>query len=329
MSFATLFATLFSILSLIFFIRIVGYTAVIKLSFFELIQLYLFMVPRIILFTMPFSFFIALTTTLFRLSKESETTVIFALGYSPKKMTNFFFKISLIISVFLVIDAMVLLPLISKQMYKKFINYKKVEAKLNIKATEFGQKYGDWLVYINVKNGENDYRDIVMFKNGKDRGGDSFIIAKSAKLNKESSYLEFRLKDGKVYNFSEKKLEEITYGGLRINMPTKIMNFKTSQIVEYWAIAFKDTKRFYDLVIYLLISLFPFLSFKIAFMIGLVHSREYGVNIYPKIFYTIGGYLILGYLIGKFQIFSFFALFIFAFYIFAQIVFNKKVLTRY
>jgi len=276
---------------------------------------------------MPFSYFIALTTTLFRLSKESETTVIFALGYSPKKLSKFFFKISLIISFFLIINSLVLVPLISKQMYKKFINHKKIEAKLNIKATEFGQKYGEWLVYINQKVAENDYKNIVMFK--KSEKGDTFIIAKEAKLNKEPLYLEFKLQDGKVYNFSKNELEEITYNGLRINMPTKIMDFKTSQIIEYWAVAMKEKNRFYDLIMYLLTSLFPLLSFQLAFMIGLVHSREYGVNIYPKIFYTIGGYLVLGYLIGKLKILSIFLVFILLFYLFSRTVFTKKVLTRY
>ena len=320
--------TLFAILSLIFFIRIVGYTAVIKLDFWELLKRYLFMVPRIILFTMPFSFFIALATTLFRLSKESETTVIFALSYSPNRLSKFFFKVSLILSLFLLLNALIFVPIISKQMYKKFINYKMIEAKLNIKATEFGQKYGEWLVFINKKIAENDYKNAIMFKKTLD-SGDNFIIADKAKLNKEKSYLEFKLTNGRVYNIKANELEDIKYNKLSINMPAKTTEFKSSQIIEYWAIASKEKNRFYDLIMYLLTSLFPFLSYKLAFMIGLVHARDYDINIYPKIFYVIGGYLFLGYLIGKFQVLSLFLLFTIIFYLFSTTMFKKRVLTRY
>ncbi len=319
---------LFSILSLVFFIRIVGYTAIIKLSLWELIKLYLYMVPRIILFTMPFSFFIALTTTFFNLSKESETTVIFALGYSPKKIADFFFYIALFLSIFLIFNSLVLVPLISKQMYKKFITYKKVEAKLNIKATEFGQSYGDWMVYINRKEGDKIYKNVVLF-NKKSKEGENFIFADSANLSKKPTHLEFKLKEGKVFNYSKNELEEIEYRGLSLNMQTEFLKFKTSEILEYWLKAFTDKRRFYDLILYLISSLFPLLTYKFAFSIGIVNSRDVNINVYPRIFLVIFGYLTIGYLVGQLLSFLLFFGFVILTYIVATIRFNRKVLTRY
>ena len=61
-SFANLFATLFVIMSVVFFIQIARITSFIEISGSELIKLYLFMLPRILIFTIPIAFFTALAT---------------------------------------------------------------------------------------------------------------------------------------------------------------------------------------------------------------------------------------------------------------------------
>ena len=50
-TFASLFATLFLIMSIVFFIQIARITSYIEITFLELFKLYMFMLPRVLLFT--------------------------------------------------------------------------------------------------------------------------------------------------------------------------------------------------------------------------------------------------------------------------------------
>ncbi|MFW5625189.1 MAG: hypothetical protein ACOCMW_05310, partial [Campylobacter hyointestinalis] len=52
-TFISLFATLFLIMSIVFFLQIARITSYIEISFVELLKLYLFMIPKILLFTVP------------------------------------------------------------------------------------------------------------------------------------------------------------------------------------------------------------------------------------------------------------------------------------
>lgn len=76
-TFASLFATLFLIMSIVFFIQIARITSYIEITFLELFKLYMFMLPRVLLFTLPIAFFSSLALMFFRLSRENESIVLF------------------------------------------------------------------------------------------------------------------------------------------------------------------------------------------------------------------------------------------------------------
>jgi lipopolysaccharide export system permease protein len=86
--FSSLFFILFFITSVVFFIKLTAMTAIIKMNFLELGTLYIYLLPRTLIYTLPLTFFIALCITLFNLSKENETIVLFTLGYNPKKIAT-------------------------------------------------------------------------------------------------------------------------------------------------------------------------------------------------------------------------------------------------
>ena len=54
----SLFLTLFLIVSIVFFINIARITSYVEISFLEFIKLYSFLLPQILLFTLPISFFV-------------------------------------------------------------------------------------------------------------------------------------------------------------------------------------------------------------------------------------------------------------------------------
>ena len=61
--FLSIFLPLFAIASVIFLIKLATYTAVIQLSIWEMSKLYFFVLPEVLFFTLPISFFTAAATT--------------------------------------------------------------------------------------------------------------------------------------------------------------------------------------------------------------------------------------------------------------------------
>ena len=126
-SFASLFSTLFIIMSIVFFLQIARITSFIEINFSELVKLYLFMLPRILIFTVPIAFFVALSISLFRLSKENETIVIFTIGYATRKIALFFGISAVLCSLALLFVSLFMMP-IAENLKDNFIDYKKISA---------------------------------------------------------------------------------------------------------------------------------------------------------------------------------------------------------
>ena len=108
-TFVSIFFTLFFMASIILFIRISKITSVIKLDFFELGKLYIYMLPNILMYTLPVTFFIGIVISLFKMSKENEMTVLFSLGYSPRKIAKFYFRFSFLITIALLLNSIFLI----------------------------------------------------------------------------------------------------------------------------------------------------------------------------------------------------------------------------
>ena len=66
-TFASLFSTLFLIMSIVFFIQIARITSYIEISFGELFKLYSFMLPRVLLFVVKVLLFLRLVAHQIRL----------------------------------------------------------------------------------------------------------------------------------------------------------------------------------------------------------------------------------------------------------------------
>ena len=79
-TFFPIFLGLFFITSIIFLVKIASLTSIITINFIELFTLYAYVIPQIIFYTMPISFFISLVITLSKLASEYELTVITSFG---------------------------------------------------------------------------------------------------------------------------------------------------------------------------------------------------------------------------------------------------------
>ncbi|MBS9782432.1 MAG: LptF/LptG family permease [Arcobacter sp.] len=270
LSFFPIFLALYFITSVIFLVKIASLTSVITIDFFELFKLYSFVVPQIIFFTMPISFFISLVITLSRLSSEYELTVITSFGLNPLKILKIFLPITFILSCFLLVVSLGLIPK-TKYLTKQFISLKKKEANFNIKASEFGQKFGDWLIYIQEKDG-NIYKNIKLFKTKKDK--EQFILSKTAVLKNDKGDLSFKLDDGKAFYITKAEINQINFDEMYINdtiRDDKLRVFSSSLI--YWLDRFKRNADFDDFSFFVLTSIFPLISLFLVVTFGYFNPR--------------------------------------------------------
>ena len=293
-TFASLFSTLFLIMSIVFFIQIARITSYIEISFGELFKLYSFMLPRVLLFVVPIAFFVSLAMTLFRLSKENESIVIFTLGGSPNKIARFFLAFSALLSAALLVVAIVMIP-IAAQLNANFIDYKKTVAKLNLKPTQFGQKFSDWMVYVGSESEDKNgtiYKDIVMF-NPFVKDSQRLITAKNAKIINVGQSVELSLNEGKMYDIRDEIYHHSSFKSMKIRTAQSEEISDVGSIKEYWMDAASSDKRRKDLSTYVLVALFPLASTLFAISLGIVTYRYEKGMVYVGTFGVLFGYFTL------------------------------------
>ena len=277
--FFSIFTPLFAIAAVIFLVKLATYTAVIQLSIFEMFKLFLFVLPELLFYTLPITFFVAAVLALFKLSNDNEIIIIFALGIHPKKLLRVLFKPALFLSIVLAFNFFFIFPH-AKTLSKNFIKYKKSEAKFNLSASEFGHKFGEWLLYIGKANKNGTYENVVLF-NKKEAGEEVLIDAKHAKIINDKGILRLKLTNGEGYNYSQEKFTQLNFKTMFINdtMSVDLNKYKTA--VEYWE---EEEKK---LITNILLSSFPVVGLFLVLSIGIVHVRHQKAKVYLYMFLGI------------------------------------------
>ncbi|MGB5867454.1 MAG: LptF/LptG family permease [Arcobacteraceae bacterium] len=269
-TFFPIFLTLYTITSIIFLVKIASLTSVIQINFLELIELYSYSVPTILFYTLPISIFVALVLTLSKLSSEYELIVLTSFGLNPIKILKLFFP-TLLLSAFLLL--LLSLALIPKADYMKstFLDTKKTEAQFNIKASEYGQAFGNWLIYVNEED-KGKYKDIVLFE--QNLLTDTFIISDYATMNNQGSSLSLNLDTGKAFKITD-TINQIDFKKMIINNEIKqSSNINTLEdLIAYWEDIFNDRAKSSDFIFYVLASIFSIISMFFAIYIGYYNPR--------------------------------------------------------
>ena len=328
-TFASLFSTLFLIMSIVFFIQIARITSYIEISFGELFKLYSFMLPRVLLFVVPIAFFVSLAMTLFRLSKENESIVIFTLGGSPNKIARFFLAFSAILSAALLVIAIVMIP-IAAQLNANFIDYKKTVAKLNLKPTQFGQKFSDWMVYVGSEIEDSNgttYKDIVMF-NPFVKDSQRLITAKNAKITNVNQSIELSLNEGKMYDIKDEIYHQSNFKSMKIRTTQNEEISDVGSIKEYWMEASSSNKRKKDFSTYVLVALFPLARTLFAISLGIVTYRYEKGMVYVGTFGVLFGYFTLIMLFSSKPVLAI-PLIFFVFLLAGVLLYKAKITRRY
>jgi len=318
--FISIFMPLFAIASVIFSIKLATYTAVIQISLYDMAKLYLFVLPEILFYTLPISFFVAATLSLFKLSNDNEIVVLFSLGIKPSFIIKTMAKPALLLSTLLIFDFFILFPH-AKVLSSNFVSYKKSEAKFNLSASEFGHSFGDWLLYLGEDNNNGTYSKVFLFNKKEEE--EILISAQTAEVINDSGILRLRLTDGEGYSYSKDKFSQINFKTMLINSAMKTSLRKYEKPLEYWMSGSDTKKKKRMFITDIVLSLFPILSLFLVAGIGIVHARHQKSRIYLYLF--LGVVLFYGATFGLQKALGFYTIpFIILTWTVATYIFYKK-----
>jgi len=279
--FVSIFMPLFAIASVIFSIKLATYTAVIQLSLLDMGKLYMFVLPEILFYTLPISFFVAATLSLFKLSNDNEMVVLFSLGIKPNFIIKTLLKPALLLSTLLAFNFFILFPH-AKVLSSNFVSYKKSEAKFNLSASEFGHSFGDWLLYLGEDSADGTYSKVFLFNKKKEE--EILISAQSAELMNDSGILRLKLKNGEGYSYSKDNFSQINFQTMLINSTMKTSLKEYKKPLDYWLSKGNQKKKKRMFITDTLLSLFPILSLFLVASIGIVHARHQKSRVYLYLF---------------------------------------------
>jgi lipopolysaccharide export system permease protein len=284
--FLSIFLPLFAIASVIFLIKLAAYTAIIQLTIWEMTKLYIFILPQLLFYTLPITFFIAATLSLFKLSNDNEIIVLFSLGIKPFFIVRTFFWPALLLSVVMFFNFLIIDPH-TTVLSKNFISYKKSEAKFNLSASEFGNSFGDWLLYLGKKNKDGTFEKVFLFN--KKQKEEILIAAKKAEIINDAGILRLKLTEGEGYSYSTEKFSQINFHTMMINDTMKADLINYQKPLAYWLDnkAYSSGRKKHLLIRNSLMSLFPLVTLFLVVSFGVVHARHQKSKIYLFLFLSI------------------------------------------
>jgi lipopolysaccharide export system permease protein len=269
--FFQLFTILYAITSIIFLVKIATDTSLLKITFLDLGFMYLMQMPLIIFFAAPISFFAAATINLVRFSLDSELVVLFSIGVSPNQIVQIYLKVAALISATLLVLSLGVIP-ITQQLFFEFISIKKYEAKLNVKSTEFGQSFGEWLLFVNDAK-DNLYKDVVMMSLKGSNDQVKFITSESTEIDKIDNIFTMKLKDGDVNLIGDDKLNLIQFDTMHLNDIYNYQKFSFLDIKDYWKRINTTGHVKRDFISYVLVSIFPIVMIFMIMVLGVMNPR--------------------------------------------------------
>jgi lipopolysaccharide export system permease protein len=293
LQFFSIFLALIAIASVVFLIKLSSYTAVIKLTFLELLKLYVFVLPELLIFTIPITFFITAVLTLYKFSTDNEMIVMFALGIKPGYIIKVLAFPALLLSLIMLFNTIVLIPH-TKVLSKNFIVYKKQEAQFNLSASEFGHNFNNWLLYIGKSDEKGQYQDILLFR--KDKKEEILVGADHAEVLTQKGIFKLMLTSGQGYSYSEESLTQIDFETMHINNIMTEDYYTYRNTIDYWLHPHWRDYKIKKFVTHGLLALFPLVSLFTILSIGILHTRHQKGHVY--LFLAVATLLYIGLVFG-------------------------------
>jgi len=271
-----IFLPFFSILSIVYIIRISILSQKITLNAGEIIELFGFFLPDIIFYTLPLSFIAAVTATLMKLSEDYELIALFSFGLTPMKLLKIFILPALLFSTLMLIISLHTIPQ-STLAYKLFKEKKNMEAKLTITPNRLGQKFGDYMVFLEDK-GEEMYHNLVLFATD-NKEKRVIVIADQGHMENNHSQFVLTLYHGTGDTFLPHTIKSVTYDTMRIYNYTQ-NHINIPWLSRGWSQIWTNKNDMAFFIYNIFLSLSPLLILGAIVAFSIIHPRYQRSGIY-------------------------------------------------
>lgn len=297
------FFILFFISSIILVLNIAVLTNGVKLNLSDLLTLYYYGIPANIFFVISLTFYSACVLGLSKLSYDSEMLVFFSLGYSPRDIIRALLPLCILVCFVLLMFSFVMTPA-HKNAYRNFIAFKTAQIDVNLKPGDFGQKIGEWLVYVDSKLGANEYGGLVLYADtsateASTQVNENFIVAKRGIIKNENGVIELMLFDGEVFFYDRDLLQRAEFSEMIVRNFLQDSNFEVQNLYDYWRSAFEgDDKQLKRLSQSLNTSFLPLVSIFFILFFGIKNPRFHKNYAYFYVLGSGGAYLLMMYFLS-------------------------------
>ncbi|MDR1451906.1 MAG: LptF/LptG family permease [Helicobacteraceae bacterium] len=273
--FFPLFGALFLIATMVSFVQLSAMTAVVKITFLEMSLLYLGQLPQLLLYILPIAFFAGLIAEMSRLSGDLEMIALFSLKADAWRVMRPFVPLAIALASGLLVLGLVVAPK-AQYLQKAALFGKQDDAQINIRAGEFGQRFGDWLLFVGARDGDDKYRDIALYSRSDSQNAGFFVLAKNADVTNDRGVLRLNLRDGRGYEVGEDRIRQLNYDAMALNETGRIRSLEYSGVLQHWLKAKTSRITARELVWAALAVIFTIVS-PIAATIG-VYSPRFAKN---------------------------------------------------
>ncbi len=266
------FTPFFLVVSLVYIIQLSVLSSKVNMGASDLLQLFAYMLPEIFFYTVPVSFIAALANTFGYLSSENELVALSSLGYTPKRILSFILPTLILFTLLLLTISVLLYPQM-RQKFNEFKRHKIAEATLKIIPNKLSQSFGNYHVFVQHKDNNDTYKDVILYYQGKN-GSYQLFIAKRGKIENNGKRFSLILYDGIGETSNPKKIESLQYKQLNLYQYPHNTYSVIDTSIEYWEKAKEDRGRRGELLYLLFISLSLLLSFGIVASMTFYNPRH-------------------------------------------------------
>lgn len=259
------------VVSIVFIIQISVLSSKVNLEFSELIQLFGYMLPEIFFYTIPLSLIAALANTFTRFSEENEFIALFSLGHTPGRVLRFMIPTMLLFTALLLVLSVMLYPQM-KQKLDHFKRQKIAEATLNISPNKLSQSFGSYHVFVESKDANDTYKNMVLFNQGS-KGAYQLFIAQEGRVGNDGRRFALTLRQGTGETSDSEKVESLHYRELDIYQYPRNVYRSIVTSREYWEKAWHDKGRRGKLLYLIFVSLTPIFAFGIIASLTFYNPR--------------------------------------------------------
>jgi lipopolysaccharide export system permease protein len=176
-------------------------------SFVNVAKMIIYIVPAILILTIPMSVMVSTVVTFNRISADSEVTALKAGGFSFYQLLAPVMVLSVFTYIIVELLMIYALPIGNQAFRNLFFNILNTEASYEIKPKLFNDDFKDMVIFVNEKEINNPVmKGIFIYENTKNEER-RIINAKEGTIfsDKKSSIIQVRLKNGTIHRVGKNK----------------------------------------------------------------------------------------------------------------------------